>query len=478
MTRSVLGAAFAVLLAAGPAAAESFGPAAPPNPWLGPAGTATMHGDAEASDTTPLPGPGTGPVDASFHPIGGACPTILVGSDGLPVALCTLLTTRIPTAFLLDPAGGAPLASLPTRTGGGTVLGGVYAFLDNRDRLVTVDGAGNLEWIGHDRGPDGAWRLYIDHTAPTASIVPAGDAVSSATPDRTGAIWLATEHGTVAVLRADGGIAAVSLGGDPAARQIGDGELVENSIAAAAGGVAVATDHALYLLNTDAAGTPSIRWRQAYDRGPARKPGQLSAGTGATPTFFGPRTGSEYVAITDNAVPQEHLLVYSTATGEPICSVAVLPPGPSGTENSPIGIGDTVIVAGTYGYPYPAGAVGPSDPASAPFTGGMTRVDVDDSGAGCTVRWNNTVPSAAVPRLSTADGRIYTFTRHTSGAAATPLDGYDYAVIDAATGALETEQPVGVGLPVDTLEMVGSIAPGGVQYQGTVTGYFSVRPRG
>ncbi|WP_019932831.1 hypothetical protein [Nocardia sp. BMG111209] len=469
MVRSVLGVVFATVLAAAPAAAEQFGPAAPPNPWLGPAGTATMHGDAEASDTTPLPGPGAGPIEAIFHPIGGACPTILVGSDGLPVALCTLITTRIPTAFLLDPAGGAPLAALPTRTGGGTVLGGVYAFLDNRDRLVTVDGAGDLEWIGHDRGgPDGTWRLYVEHTAPTSAIVPAGDSVSSATPDRSGAIWLATEHGTVGVLRPDGGIAAAPLGA---------GELVENSIAAAAGGVAVATDHALYLLRTDAAGTPSIVWRQAYDRGPARKPGQLSAGTGATPTFFGPGTGSEYVTITDNAVPQEHLLVYSTATGDQICSVALLPPGPSGTENSPIGIGNTVVVAGTYGYPYPAGAVGPSDPASAPFTGGMTRVDVDPSGAGCAVRWNNTVPSAAVPRLSTADGRIYTFTRHTAtAAAATPLDGYDYAVIDAATGALETEQPVGAGLPVDTLEMVGSIAPGGVQYQGTVTGYFSVRP--
>ncbi|MCX4097125.1 hypothetical protein [Nocardia sp. alder85J] len=464
MVRSALGAAIAVVLAAAPAAAEQFGPAAPPNPWLGPAGTATMHGDAEASDTTPLPGPGTGPVAASYHPIGGTCPTILVGGDGLPVALCTLITTRIPTAFLLDPASGEPLASLPTRAGSGTVLGGVYAFLDHQDRLVTVDGAGNLEWIAHDHGgPGGAWRLYVDHTAPTSAVVPAGDAVSSATPDRTGAIWLATEHGTAAVLRPDGGIAAVALGA---------GELVENSIAAAAGGVAVATDHALYLLGTDAAGTPVIAWRQPYDRGPARKPGQLSHGTGATPTFFGPRTGSEYVTITDNAAPQEHLLVYSTATGVPICSVAVLPPGPSGTENSPIGIGNTVIVASTYGYPYPAGTVGPSDPASAPFTGGMTRVEVDPSG--CTVRWNNAVPSAAVPRLSTADGKIYTFTRHSPAADATVLDGYDYAVIDAATGVLDTEQPVGTGLPFDTLEMVGSIAPGGVQYQGTVTGYLRV----
>ena len=55
--------------------------------------------------------------------------------------------------------------------------------------------------------------------------------------------------------------------------------------------------------------------------------------------------GSELLAITDNAVPREHLLVFAASTGKPVCNV----PTVSGTENSPIGYGRTVYVAGTYG---------------------------------------------------------------------------------------------------------------------------------
>lgn len=78
---------------------------------------------------------------------------------------------------------------------------------------------------------------------------------------------------------------------------------------------AVATDHALYLLRADAGGRPFIVWRAPYDRGPARKPGQLGHGTGTTPVFFGPHDGTRYVAMVDNAAPREHLLVYRTDGG-------------------------------------------------------------------------------------------------------------------------------------------------------------------
>lgn len=94
-----------------------------------------------------------------------------------------------------------------------------------------------------------------------------------------------------------------------------------------------------------------------------------------------------------------------------MCAVPVLGEGGSGSENSPVGIGRSVFVASTYGYPYPAlpEGAGPAVPPSAPFTGGMTRVDVADDG--CHVVWENRVRSAAVPRLSTADGALYTVAR-------------------------------------------------------------------
>ena len=65
-TRSVplvLAAAVVLVIGAGPVTAEPFGPVPPENRFLGPTGTATMHGDAESTDTTPLSGPGTGAVD-------------------------------------------------------------------------------------------------------------------------------------------------------------------------------------------------------------------------------------------------------------------------------------------------------------------------------------------------------------------------------------------------------------------------------
>ncbi|WP_246011441.1 hypothetical protein [Nocardia mexicana] len=474
--RAVLRVA-AVVLAGGlaclpaTAGAEGLGPQAPAHPWLGPAGTATMHGDAEASDTTPNPGPGIGAVRARFVALGAACPTILIGADGLPQALCTDIATRAPVVYLLDPASGDPLASLPLPAG--SLLGGVYGYIDAAGDFVAATGGDAITWIGHERDGDGRWRLLPRRTVSVAEAVtrpcgaPGCDALESLVPDRDGRIWFVTDHGRAGFVDPESG-AVQSI-------PLGAGEGVANSIAAAPEGVAVAGDHALYLLRADATGVPRIAWRRDYDRGPARKPGQLSWGTGATPTFFGPRTGSDYVTITDNAVPEEHLLVFDAGTGREVCSIPVLP-GASGTENSPIGAGNSVFVAGTYGYPYPAGTSGPSDPPSAGFRGGMTRVDIDPAGTGCSIAWTNPVASAAVPRLSTADGNIYTVARQAAlpEGHTTPVDPFDYTVIDAATGTTRAHQRIGATLATDTLQMVGSIARDGTQYQGTTTGLFRI----
>ncbi|RMI35002.1 hypothetical protein [Nocardia stercoris] len=479
-----LGATLLLTVSTGSSAA--LGATPPANPYLGPIGTATMHGDAEASDSTPNPGPGTGAVNADFHAEGAACPTILQGADGFPQALCTRITDRAPVVLLLDPNTGNTLAQLPLTKG--SLLGGVYAYLDNDDRMVTVDGSGNLLRIGHQQAADGSWSLTVAASTDVSQAVTAHcgggtcDEVESVSPDWNGRVWFATDNAAAGFVDPADTVHSIVLG---------SGEQVANSISTAPQGMAVATDHALYLLNVDANGNPQVVWRQAYDRGPARKPGQLSWGTGATPTFFGPANGTEYLAITDNAATTENLLVYDTATGNQVCSV----PAVDGTENSPIGSGNSVFVASTYGYPYPAmpANAGPSQPASASITGGMTRIDVTASG--CKVVWTNTVPSAAVPRLSLADGKLYTVARHSAlptgsaaalggatgssglGSVAGAADSYSYAVVDAATGHLDSEQGIGASPTSDTLEMVGTIAPGRIQYQGTMTGLYRITPK-
>ncbi|MEU1088619.1 hypothetical protein ABZ401_17610 [Streptomyces sp. NPDC005892] len=466
---AVLSAALFTLAAAFPAQATSgFGPLPPHNPYSGPQGTATMHGDTGSSDATPLPGPGTGPLTSKRVALQSACPTILVGSDGYPVALCTPIFGQVPTVHLLDPVTGESLTKLTIAKG--SLLGGVYAYLDDQDRLVAVDGNRDLLRIGHRRTASGGWELYVASSLSLTGAVPEGDAVTGVSPDWRGRVWFATGGGVVGTAdERTGTVRSLAL---PA------GERVDNSISTAPGGTAIATSHATYLLTATEDGTPTLTWRQPYDRGPARKPGQLSWGTGSTPTFFGPRTGTDYVTIVDNASPTENLLVYRTDTGARVCSVPVLKSG-SGSENSPVAVGNSVFVASTYGYPYPAlpENAGTSVPASADFTGGFSRVDVRADGSGCDLKWDTNTRSSAVPRLSTADGLLHTIVRSPliPGTNSTSiLDNFAYAEIDPETGKTVRTKSVGTGSLFDSLQMVGSIAPGGVVYQGTITGVVRV----
>ncbi|MFE1148712.1 hypothetical protein ACFW42_16575 [Streptomyces albidoflavus] len=474
---AALAAALLLALAGAPAAqaapgSEEFGPLPPHNPFTGPQGSATMHGDSGSSDATPLPGPGAGQLTSTRTALQSACPTVLVGSDGYPVALCTPILGQVPTVHLLDPATGRSLTSL--KIAKGSLLGGVYAYLDDQDRLVAVDGERALLRIGHRRTAGGDWELYVARSLSLRDAVPEGDAVTGLSPDWQGRVWFATGGGTVGT--ADDATGTVRTLALPA------GEQVANSISTAPEGTAVSTTHATYLLTAGADGTPRVAWRAPYDRGPARKPGQLSWGTGSTPTFFGPATGTDYVAYVDNASPTVSLQVRSTRTGDLVCDRPVLAQNGSGSENSPIGVGRSVFVASTYGYPYPKlpDGAGPSVPADARFRGGLSRVDVRADGSGCDLRWENDTRSSAVPTLSTADGLIHTVVRRPliPGTDTTSLlDPYAYVQLDPATGREVRAHQLGVGSLFDTLQTVGNFAPGGVVYQGTITGVVRISAR-
>lgn len=460
--------------------ASEFEPALPPNPHLGPAGTATSHGDSGSSDTSPLAGPGTGPIDVAVVELGAVCPSILVGSDGYPVALCTRVADVRPEVLLLDPATGEQLASIELTPG--SLFGGVYGYLDDDDRMVLVDGDQDLLRIGHRRGATG-WSLEVDERVSLAGSVPAGDEVTSVTPGYSGEVWFATAGGTVgAVDPDDASVATLAL--EP-------GERIANNISSAPNGTAVASDHAVYLFDLDAEGRPVRRWRHAYDRGPARKPGQLSWGTGSTPTFFGPTDGADYVAVVDNADPQVRLLVLradGAAAGEQVCATTVLDTGGPGSENSPIGAGRSVVVASTYGYPYPRlpADAGPARPERAEFIGGMTRVDVRADSSGCDVVWDTSVASVAVPKLSTADDTIITVTRSADPDSDVPPDAaagasspvqYASTVIDIADGSVLASRPLPAGVS-DPLQLAGTIAPDAVLYQGTLGTVLRITARG
>jgi hypothetical protein len=443
-----------------------------------------MHANAESSGTTLGPGPG---VDGKLTvtTLAAACPTVLDGSDGMPVALCTAIVGKAPTVFLLNPSNGQPLASL--KLPAGNLFGGVYAYLDPQNRIVLFNATGDLLRIGHHL-VSGHWKLTIDSSIPAGPVISkvcsdVCGGVVGITPDWSGRVWFATMGGAAGFV-------------DPKTRavhaiRLGDGdEQVANSISAGPAGTVIATTYAIYLLRA-VDGVPHIVWRYAYDRGPARKPGQLSYGTGSTPVLFGGAGGARYVAFTDNAVPAENLVVLDTrspsrsrhsvfAAPRVACKIRVLTPGPSGTENAPIATGTSVFVASTYGYPYPAYPTGApaSQPATAPFTGGVTRVDLNGSGRGCHVAWQNKVRSAAVPRLDIPTGILYTTQRvdPLDPTGTSDLDSYSLVAIKAATGAVIFTKPLGAGYLSDTLQLSPTIAPNGVLYQGTISGIDRVAP--
>lgn len=464
-------AALAALTLAAPGAGArepDRDPGVPPaNRWAGPDGTATMHGDAGSSDTTPYAGPGADPAPVQTVVLGSVCPTILAGADGMPQALCTEYADRAPTLNLLDPDTFQPVARLHLEAG--SLLGGVYAYVDHRDRLVTVDGSGAVLLIAHEQdGPGGTWTLTVESRFPVAGAMRRAcgardcDSIATVAPGYDGRTWFATAHGRVGYVDPRSGAVRVH---DLSPTD----EIVANSISTAPDGVAVTTDHATYLVHARRDGSVATTWRRGYDRGPARKPGQLSRGSGATPTFFGPRTGHEYVTITDNARPREHLLVYRTDTGRQVCRTPILGVDNSGTENSPVGFRRSVFVASTYGYPYPAtpDGAGPADPETADFVGGLQRIDVRRHG--CRTRWTRPVRSAAVPRLSRTEHVLYTVTRS---------EGLVYRLtrVDARTGRVLSRSAVGAGPTADTLQMVGTILPDGTLLQGNIVGLTVTAP--
>ena len=164
-----------------------------------------------------------------------------------------------------------------------------------------------------------------------------------------------------------------------------------------------------------------------------------------------------------------HALIYQSGTGNLICEQPVLTLGGPGSENAPIGIGSSVFVSSTYGYPYPAVPAGapPAVPPTAPFVGGMTRMDVDNPG--CHTVWENRVRSAALPHLSIPDGLIYTITR-IGFENTTPLDIFAYSIVDPNTGNLAMQQPKSISILSDPLQTPTMVLRDRKIMQGNITG--------
>ncbi len=465
MRFSSLVAAMALCLGAVGATAQAAPDAGRP-PGVATDWTSLMHGDAASTDSTGLPGPGRGGHLAASSVPGGVCAATFVGTDGYPVSLCTAYVAGTPPQFatpvvtLFHPKTAQVLAKLPLAKGG--LLGGVYGYLDERNRVVVADGTGAILHVGHHRTSKG-WRLTVDRRVDVSKEL-RGDGVTGLAPDFDGRVWFASTHGVIGTVDRSGRVGATRL---PKGEALGNGLSVRRS------GASILTTHALYEMRAGADGVPRTVWRRAYDRGEARRPGQLTWGSGTTPTYFGPG-GDGWVAIVDNArVPR--LWVLDSDTGAPVCSLRAFTSSPQGTENSPMAWGDSLVIPSTYGFAYPPMAVtGASKPGAAPFRGGMTRIDV--VGGRCTRVWETrTDRMATLPRLSRADGLIHGLAYGPYHGGPQQLGPVDYVGISFATGKRIVTRTVG-DAPIDEpMQLTGMIGPGGVLWQGTVTRMLKIK---
>lgn len=286
--------------------------------------------------------------------------------------------------------------------------------------------------------------------------LPGDDCVTTMLPDWQGRLWLLTRQGLVLTLDA---------GADRFAR-LDLGEPAVNSFAVDEQGPVIVTDEALYRLRADESGTPQVTWRSPYDTGERRKPGQLSQGSGTTPTIL----ADGVVAITDNAEPRMHVVFVDGGTGEQICRAPVFTEGRSATENSLVQVGPTsVVVENNYGYRSPASVtLGRSTEP------GMARVDL--TAGECEVAWSNDEISAptSVPKVSLQTGLVYAYTKEPTWWG---VGRWYFTGLDARTGRRVFSVRTGTGLAANNHYAAVTLDGEGTAYIATLMGMVRVKDR-
>jgi hypothetical protein len=467
------------------------GPAPPRNPFMAPNPRNNIHDDPYMSDTYRLPGPlGDGAELSSLNTPPRECGSITFDSAGRIVTVCVGLDR--PVLALLDPHTLQTLAAMPlpvrnVSPGGNPFTdfsGGGYFYLDQHDRAVVPTTDRHILVVSITSGP--AFQVSADYDLSAA--VPQGEGIVSVLPDWHGRLWFVTRRGVVGTIdRSDGRVRTMRL----------SDEGISNSFAVdESGGVYIVSDRALYRFDANSNGGPSVSWRVVYPNSGIHKPGQSDAGSGTTPTLM----GSKWVAITDNADPMD-VVVYRRAiklkgpkkqrkgarsTGlrvkakrkakaRRVCSAPVFAKGAGSTDNSLIGTNRSLIVENNYGYQISA-----ADLTGGVTVPGLTRIDVVKKKAKkgkkrkrrakfrCRTVWTSDerAPSV-VPKLSLANGLVYTYTHPPRSDG---IDAWYLTTLDFRTGRTVYRRLAGTGFGFNNNYAPVTLGPDGTAYVGVLGG--------
>ena len=440
-------------------------PKTPQNPFMAANGQGATHNDSWQTDAYRYAGPlGRNPVMNSTE-FTGDCISVNFDRKGRIVAICQDPSVG-PTLYMFDPNTLQQLAKfeLPPRQDpppGISPLkdtgGGVYNFMDNKDRIWNGTTTRHIMVI---REQGNGFKLQRDYDL--SKILHDDERIVSVLPDwKTGKMWfVARRDGVVGVLDPKTGKAKVLRLGRGLENEI------ENSFAVGKDGAYVVTNRKMLRLRIGKNLTPKVVWQDGYKtiKG-LTKPGQFDDGSGTTPTIM----PGGYVAITDNADPM-NVVVFRTAAhlkkgqSRKVCEVPVFEKGSSDTENSLVNVGRGLIVENNYGYDV-LNWLGQPELASSP---GLARVDVDKNGNGCHVVWTSDerAPSV-VPKASLATGLLYTYTNPPSTA---PDDPWYWTALDLRTGKTVYKVLAGNGSQWNNHYAAVNIAPNGTAYVGGFPG--------
>ncbi len=432
----------------------------PQHPHLARNGASSMHNDAAGSDAYTWSGPlGLQPeVETSWFGI-QECATLAFDTHDRLVAMC--VDTSGASLHVIDPETMRKVAgkSLPERAESDKapsedLCGGEYFYLDERDRAVLATTDRQVLAVRTADG-NGDPELSTDQSWDLKPYVPASDCLVALLPDWSGLIWWVSHDGLVGTI-------------DPDSGQVGVDDLEEgifNSVATDEdGGVYVVTDTALHRLAARPDGTPEVTWRTTYDRGSEQKPGQLSRGSGTTPTLL----DNGVVAITDNAEPRMNVLFLDRSTGQEICKQPVFEEDRSATGTSLVSLGSAVVVENNHGYSSPLSTV--LGFATSP---GLARVDL--VAGECSVRWtSDQVAPSSVAKASWANGLVYSYTKRRSLAG---VSSWYVTALDVETGRAMWSVRTGTGALMNNHHAALTIAPDASLWIATLAGLVRVRDR-
>lgn len=446
----------------------------PQNPFMAANARSNLHNDAYQTDTYNQAGPLGNKLKVSSTNFLQDCGSVTFDKQGRIVTVCVGITGA--TLRLMNPTTLQGIASykLPDRQNPAgfsfqNFSGGGYFYLDHQDQAVIPTFTGHIVTIKVDGDKLTKVRdIDISH-------ITQGSGIQSALPDWRNNLWFVTVSGTVGFVTPGGAVRHVVLP---------KGETIANSFAMdESGGVFVVSTHALYRFDV-LRGHPHITWRKGYDNGTRIKPGQVSQGSGTTPTLIGSARskGGGSIAITDNADPRMNVLVFrrgKAGPGKALCRQPIFAPDKGSDENSLIAVPGGLIAENNYGYtgPLPQ-SVTTRSPDTEP---GIVKIAVDYRNGGCRIAWENTtarIPTV-VAKASLGSGLLYAYT-HPSAAELpwrTPPapdllapEAWFFTALDLRTGKQVWSRHVGSNLGYNNNYAPVTLGPDGAAYVGTLGG--------